>query len=171
MLVNHSKIAAVFLDVKKAFDSVPHSHLIKALHSIGIQGSLLNWFRDYLTLRSQRVVLDGKVSSPVPVTSGVPQGSILGPLMFNIFMNSVAQTPLSCNCHLVLYADNILLFKPIDNQYDLQAFQNDLQLITDWIQQHGLNPNHQKKQLLIISRSRKPTTPYFSERPHSHTLL
>jgi len=143
MLVNHSK-QLLFLHVKKAFDSVPHSHLIKALHSIGIQGSLFNWLRDYLTSRSQRVVLDSKVSSPVPVTSRVPQGSVLGSLMFNIFMNSVAQTPLSCNCHLVLNGDDILLFKPIDNQHDLQAFQNALQVITDWIQQHGRNPDHQK---------------------------
>ena len=66
-------------------------------------------------------------------------------------MNSVAQTPLSCNCHLVLYADDILLFKPIDNLHDLQAFQNDLQLITDWIQQHSLNPNHQKKRNYLSS--------------------
>ena len=74
MLSKHKQIAAVFLDVRKAFNSVPHHQLIKALHSIGIQGPLLNWFRSYLTSRFQRVVLDGTTSDPVPVTSGVPQG-------------------------------------------------------------------------------------------------
>ena len=78
LLTKHRQAAAVFLDVKKAFDSVPHCHLIKALHSIGIQGRLLNWFRDYLTSRFQHVILDGHLSSAVPVTSSVPQGSILG---------------------------------------------------------------------------------------------
>jgi len=89
--------------------------------------------------------------------------------MFTIFVNSIAQTPLSCDCHQVLYADDILLFKPIDNQHDLQAFQNDLQLISNWIQQHGLNPNHEKTQLLIISRSRKPTTLSISLNGHTLT--
>ena len=98
MLAKHTQIAAVFLYVKKAFDSVPHNRLIKSLHSIGIQGPLLNWFRDYLTSRSQQVVLDGKSSTTTPVTPGVPQGSILGPLMFNIFMNSISKIPLSADC-------------------------------------------------------------------------
>ena len=72
------QVAAVFLDVKKTFDSVPHHQLIRALHSIGIQGPLLNWLRGYLTSRSQQVILDGvAASSPIAVTSGVPQGSIL----------------------------------------------------------------------------------------------
>ena len=87
-------------------------------------------------------------------------------------MNSVAQTPLSCNCHLVLYADDILLFKPIDNLHDLQAFQNDLQLITDWIQQHSLNPNHQKNATTYhLPLQKNYDTLYFSEQPHPHTLL
>ncbi len=122
MLAKHSQIAAVFLDVRKAFDSVPHNQLIKALHSFGIQGSLLNWFRDYLTSRSQQVVLDRKSSSTVPVTSGVPQGSILGPLMFNIFMNSISKLSLSRDCHLMLYANDILLFKPINTNTELEDF-------------------------------------------------
>ena len=154
MLSKHKQIAAVFLDVRKAFNSVPHHQLIKALHSIGIQGPLLNWFRSYLTSRFQRVVLDGTTSDPVPVTSGVPQGSILGPLMFNIFMNALSLVTLSTNCQIILYADDILLFKPIDSSDDLQDFQQDLQNICNWIQDSGLRPNHVKTQLLPITRSR-----------------
>ena len=159
MLSKHKLIAAVFLDVKKAFDSVSHHQLIHSLHSIGIQGSLLDWFRDYLSGRSQRVVLDGEISEGVNVTSGVPQGSILGPLMFNIFMNSISLVPLSSNCYLILYADDILLFKPIDNESDLNDFHRDLQAISDWILHHGLRLNHTKTQFLPISRSRNQPTP------------
>ncbi len=65
----HSLLTKHSLDVKKAFDSVPHHQLIRSLHAIGVQGPLLNWFRDYLTSRSQRVVLDGETSSTVPITS------------------------------------------------------------------------------------------------------
>ena len=97
-------------------------------------------------------MIDGHLSSAVPVTSGVPQGSILGPLLFNIYMNSISKLQLSPNARLVLYADDILLFKPIDNAKDKEDFQNDLSLISDWIQQHGLHINHLKTQLLPISR-------------------
>ena len=155
LLGKHKKIAAVFLDVRKAFDSVPHHMLIKSLSSIGIQGSLLLWLQNYLTSRSQQVVLDGFSSDPVAVTSGVPQGSILGPLLFNIFMNSISTVPLSANCHLALYADDILIYKPIDNSTDLSTFQNDTQNIINWICGNGLTPNHTKTQLLPITRSRQ----------------
>jgi len=155
LLGKHKKIAAVFLDVRKAFDSVPHHMLIKSLSSIGIQGSLLLWLQNYLTSRSQQVVLDGFSSDPVAVTSGIPQGSILGPLLFNIFMNCISTVPLSANCHLALYADDILIYKPIDNSTDLSTFQNDTQNIINWICGNGLTPNHTKTQLLPITRSRQ----------------
>ena len=150
----HKRVAAVFLDIKKAFDSVPHQQLILALHCIGIQGPLLNWFWDYLTSRYQRVVLDGVSPDFIPVTSGVPQGSILVPLIFNIFMNSISSVPLSGNCRIVLYADDVLLFKPIDSESDLSDFQTDLENIISWMTQHGLTPNCDKTHLLPISRSR-----------------
>jgi len=149
LLGKHKQIAAVFLDVRKAFDSIPHHMLIKSLSSIGIQGSLLLWLQNYLTSRSQRVVLDGFSSDPVAVTSGVPQGSILCPLLFNIFMNFISTVPLSANCHLALYADDILIY----NSTDLSTFQNDVQI--NWICDNGLTPNHTKTQLLPITRSRR----------------
>ena len=102
------QVAAVFFDIKKAFDSVPHSNLLQALANIGITGELHQWFANYLTGRYQRVVLDGFSSSYQPVTSGVPQGSILGPLLYIIFMNSISKLPLSPGAKLVLYADDIL---------------------------------------------------------------
>ena len=85
----HRQVACVFFDVKKAFDSVPHRKIISSLSDIGIKGPLLNWFRDYLSGRCQRVVLDGTTSDPVNVTSGVPQGSILGPLQFNNYCHEL----------------------------------------------------------------------------------
>ena len=102
-----------------AFDSDSHNMLIHTLAHIGICGSLLQWLIDYLQNRHQPVVLDGESSSIVSVSSGVPQGSILGPLLFIIFMNSITDLPLSLGAKLVLYADDILLYKAIDSPNDV----------------------------------------------------
>ncbi len=123
--------------------------MISSLSKMGISGPLLTWFKDYLTGRSQRVVLEGYTSDPTRVTSGVPQGSILGPLMFNIFMNSITDVHLSQDTELALYTDDILLFKPIDNQTDVKDLQQDIiDRIMTWISEQGLSPNHSKTQLL-----------------------
>ena len=133
LLSSHRQVAAVFIDAKKAFDSVPHNYLISSLADIGICGPLLRWLSDYLTGRQQRVVLDGTVSHPAPVTSGVPQGSILGPLLFNIHMNSISSLLLSQNARLILYADDILLFKPVNSAADVAHLQQDVNLILSWM--------------------------------------
>ena len=149
LLSKHHQVACVFFDVKKAFDSVLHRKIISSLSDIGIKGSLLKWLRDYLSGRCQRVVLDGTTSDPVNVTSGVPQGWILSPLLFNIVMNSVSKLPQSRNASLILYADNVLLFKPIDSTSDVKSLQHNVEKVINWMSSQGQTPNHTKTQLLL----------------------
>ena len=134
-----------------------------ALHEIGIRGSLLFWLQDYLSSRRQRVVLDGTTSDSVDVTSG---GSILGPLLFNIVMNSISKLNLSSNARLILYADDILLFKPVDSTADTNQLQEDVNKILSWMASHGLTPNHTKTQLLPITRSTNPLSITISVNGH-----
>ncbi len=152
LLTTHKHVSAVFFDIKKAFDSVPHALINSSLQKAGISGSLLLWTQDYLSSRQQRVVLDGTASELASVTSGVPQGSILGPLFFNIFMDSIAKVPLSTNAKLILYADDILLFKPTSTTEDANHLQDDVNSILDWMKSHGLSPNLSKTRLLPITR-------------------
>ena len=95
----------VYLDFSKAFDSVPHGRLLHKLSLCGIQGPLHAWFTDYLTSRYQRVVIDGMFSSWVPVTSGVPQGGILVPFLFLLYVNCLPDV-LNTTTTVALFVDD-----------------------------------------------------------------
>ena len=138
------------------FDRVPHHPLVHKLRAVGVAGPLLSWFRSYLSCRTQLVAIRGVDSNPVPVLSGVPQGSVLGPLLFLIYVNDLSLTSFSLNSSLVLYADDTTLFKPIVTPSDLIDFQSDINSIHDWFCQNHLTANASKTKLMIISTKRDP---------------
>ena len=108
---------------KVAFDKVPHRKLLYKLDYYGIRGSTHKWISSWLSERSQRVVLDGQASDPVPVLSDVPQGSVLGPVLFLIFINDL---PGNIRSSVGLFADDCVLYKNMNSPKDCQIFQDDL---------------------------------------------
>ena len=126
LLDSKANVAAVFFDLSKAFDSIPHSGILNALSGVGISGSLHQWFTSYLSNRCKCVVLDGCYSTPANVSSGVPQGSILGPLLFILYMDSITLVQLSPDTKILLYADDILLYSPIYQSSGISIFQSDV---------------------------------------------
>ena len=123
------EVCVIFLYLKKAFDSVPHRDLLTVVENTGLHPILLQWICSYLTARSQRVVVDGVSSSEVHAVSGVPQGSVLGPLLFKLYINGVR---LTTGSKLMLYADDLILYKPIKKQKDYIDVQKDLDTLNAW---------------------------------------
>ena len=128
----------MFLDYKQAFDSVPHQLLISKLQQLGLHSNLLSWITDYLSQRNQRVVVEGATSSQTPVSSSVPQGSVLGPLLFSIYMDDITGVALSPQSELVLYADDVLLYHTISCLEDVLMLQSDIDSIETWSAEHLL---------------------------------
>ena len=120
---------AIYTDFSKAFDSVPHERLLKKVEAYGIQGNLLNWIRNFLSSRKQRVVLGSKYSNWQDVTSGIPQGSVLGPILFTIFINDMPEVVES---YMKLFADDAKIFKAIESLQDINIIQNDLNKLLNW---------------------------------------
>ena len=124
-LATNCQATALFFDIRKAFDCVPYLHILTSLSSLGVSSPLLAWFSNYLTNRQQKLSL--MESPPLSLTFGVPQGSILGPLHFICFMNSISSLPLSPGSKLVLYADDIILYQTTDSTQDTDFLQCDIQ--------------------------------------------
>ena len=143
----------IYLDFSKAFDSVSHRLLCHKLQAFGISGTLLAWVRSYLHNRCQRVVLDGAKSDWLPVTSSVPQGSILGPLLFLLYTNDIGAT-------LSLYADDAKVYRPIHNRFDCRSLQSDLRRLEQWSLIWKLTFNTAKCKTLSFSRRENITFSY-----------
>ena len=146
-------VCAVFLDYRKAFDSVPHAPLMRKLQDMELPTNLLAWISDYLTLRKQQVIVDGATSSQCSVASGVPQGSVLGPLLFSIYINGITEVGISANSYRVLYADDVLLYRGISQpEEDLHMVQSDIDELQRWSEEQLLQMNPSKCKYMIISK-------------------
>ena len=152
------EIRVVFCDISKAFDRVWHKGLLFKLQQYGISGNLLLWFENYLSGRSQRVVLNGCNSGWRDIKSGVPQGSILGPLLFLLFINDIVTDINAC---IKLFADDTSIYLTVDQpQNTADILNRDLEKIHQWSSSWLVNFNPQKTQTMVISRkSVKPVHP------------
>ncbi|CAG2205733.1 unnamed protein product [Mytilus edulis] len=146
-------VCTIFLDVSKAFDKVWHKGLIFKLKQFGICGSLLSLVENYLSGRTQRVVINGQTSSSQNTYAGVPQGSILGPLLFLIYVNDIKDGIVS---NIKLFADDTSLVKQIDDISDcFQTLNSDLVTLNTWAQQWCVTFNAEKTEYLIISKKKQ----------------
>ena len=143
-------IRLVFCDVSKAFDKVWHDGLLYKLQKIGIIGNLLNWFRNYLTNRKQRVIIKGQSSEWGVIEAGVPQGSNLGPLLFVIFINDIVE---AVNCNIKLFADDTCLYVLVDDdpQESANKLNENLDNVKEWARQWVVDFNAAKTKAMTIS--------------------
>ena len=141
---------AIFFDISKAFDKVWHRGLLHKLFNLGIRGSLFAWFTSYLTNRKQAVVIKGSTSNFGSIKAGVPQGSVLGPILFLIYINDIATEITS---ETKLFADDTSMYLSIDNDDRRgQILNADLQKISHWAKNWKVTFNQTKTDLLDITR-------------------
>ena len=134
-------VDVVYFDFAKAFDKVPHTKLIEKLENVQVGGKIKEWIKMWLSDRTQRVVLNGSFSSWVAVLSGVPQGSVLGPILFLIFINDLGEPVLSL---LLCFADDTKLIRPVINTEEAEILQRDIDKLKKWTEENGMEFNAKK---------------------------
>ena len=147
------QVDAILLDFSKAFDKVPHQRLLLKLQHYGVRGNLLKWIEDFLSARTQEVVIDGTKSTPSPVSSGVPQGTVLGPLLFLAYINDM---PEGIQSTVKLFADDSLLYRKISSKRDCIKLQQDLDRLQEWEKKWQMAFNAEKCEVLCISNKKHP---------------
>ena len=157
---NKTQIDAILLDFAKAFDKVPHLRLLKKITSYGITGNTKNWIKSFLSNRKQRVSVNGALSDITDVTSGVPQGSVLGPVLFLLYINYINE---HIKSSIRLFADDIIIFRNISSKTDHEILQTDLSQLQTWSDKWQMEFNVSRCVHLPITNKAKPS-------PHKYSL-
>lgn len=147
------QVDAIYTDFSSAFDKVDHKILVSKLNYLGIQGTLLDWFKSYLSDRLQSVVISGHESEAYLADSGVPQGSHLGPVLFLVFINDI--TTKIKHCRISLFADDLKIYKVVGNAEDAGLIQDDIDGIVDWCDLNNMYLNPTKCCYIKYARKRK----------------
>ena len=147
-------VGVVMLDLKKAFDTVDLDILIQKLKHYGVDDKGINWFNSYLKGRSHFTTINGKNSSFRPVSCGIPQGSIIGPLIFIIYINDL---PLHVShCKVSMYADDTALYYPSKNESDLiDKINEDMTGVKEWLKRNKLSLNVEKTEFILLGTRSK----------------
>ena len=145
-----------YLDFMKAFDTVPHRRLAAKVHSYGTRGQMLEWIQSFLRDRKQRVQINGTASSWCGVESGIPQGSVLGPLL--LYINDLPDTILSC---VKLYADDTKLYRQINSDEDEQIFQADINRLQGWSDKWLLRFHPDKCKAMSVGKKQEVPANYY----------
>ena len=158
-LDKHKKVAGVFLDVRAAFDSVPHDILIKNLkNDYNLPNYILNWLASYLQNRKYCVCVDGEKSGVKIARSGVPQGSVLGPILFIAYVDRIAKMSLSYGSHMYMYADDAAIIKPVTTPQAEIELQEDINKILEASASLSLQLNSTKTKYIIFGYHPQPPT-------------
>ena len=160
-------VDVIYLDLAKAFDSVPHNRLLAKLQSHGVNGSLLRWIKSFLLGRQQRVMIAGIGSKWAPVLSGVPQGSVLGPALFICYINDMPNT---ISSFIYMYADDTTVSREVCSSEDCKALQSDVNHIQTWSDTWQLKFNSSKCKVMHIGHANTHAK-YFMKHNGSEMVL
>ena len=147
------QVDVAVMDFSKKFDVVPHKHLFNKLGFYGIRGNALMWIEAFLAGTTQQVVVDGEMSDIAPVTSGIPQGSVLGPILFLTYINDMPES-VSSRCHL--FADDSIIYREVTTESDCVSLQQDLDKLEQWENTWGMKFNPSKCNIIHIMRKKEP---------------
>ena len=143
----------ILLDFSKAFDKIAHEKLLLKLHHYGIRGETLKWIKDFLDNRKQAMVFNGINSEKIPVSSGVPQGSVLGPILFLAYINDLPEQVKSRVRH---FADDTALYLAISSTTESEVLQTDLASLELWEKMWNMQFNPSNCQVPQITKKAKP---------------
>ena len=152
----HRSTVIAYIDFQRAFDAISHTKLIYKLSHYGIEGNLLFWIQSFLINRSQCVKINATMSNYLPTTSGVPQGSVIGPLLFSLLINDITDL-FDQPATSILFADDIKIYSEIILPNDVIKFQKYLDAVHDWAKTWQIGISYSKCNILTIGNLTTPT--------------